>query len=243
VKISDKLPAFKFLLQGKFKDKDFYPLFVEIINSSNSKVIQKIENKDRFNNHGHGYSDLDFFLADFVQLVDLNKDGYLDLRILFETGATGNNWYATYIYKPELRRFNYHEILSVLSAVTVDPDSKLIKTYWRGGWCTEFREYFNWMKNGRLILKKLEWTETDKINSDSGCFKITGVPRDNTIFYFGYAFYHMEEKNFSKLLRENVRIIKKEELEGSLDERSRGITGIPYDRLPVSAYLKESTGR
>jgi hypothetical protein len=218
VKINDKLPAFNFSLHGEvkeqFKDISFYPSYVEIINSSNLKVIQKIESKDHFDSDVHyGFSDDDLVFADLMQLVDLNFDGYLDLRILSSTGATGNNWYATYIYEPELRRFNYHEILSVLSAVTVDPDSKLIKTYWRGGWCTEFREYFKLMKNGRLILKKVEWTESDQINTKNGCIKIAAVPLDNTIFYFGYAFYHMEEKKFAKLLHENVRIIKKEEFE------------------------------
>ena len=230
VKISDKLPEFKFSLHGEFKDKDFHPSYVEIINSSNSRVIQKIEIKDLFNNYGRVFSGPDLFLADLVQLVDLNNDGYLDLRILFETGGTGNNWYVTYIYEPELRRFKYHETLSLLSAVTVDQDSKLIKTYWRIGWCTEFREYFKLMKNGRLILKKVEWTERDNINAQSSCLKITAVPLDNTITYHGHFFYTTEEKEFAKLFRKTVRVVKKEELKGSMDGRSRGPLGTPLDR-------------
>jgi len=225
VKINDKLPAFNFSLHGEVKDKKFYPSYVEIINLSNLKVIQKIESKDHFNSDFHyGFSDDDFSHADLMYLVDLNGDGYLDLRILSATGATGMNWYATYIYEPELRRFKYHEILSALSAVTVDPDSKMIKTFWHMCACDEFREYFKLMKNGRLILKKLEWTERDYSfnppKTQSGCFKITGVPHDSSITYFGYCSIYMEDKAFAKVLRENVRIIKKEEWEGSLNERS-----------------------
>ena len=228
-KVNDKLPEFKFSLHGEVKGEKFYPSYVEIINLSNSKVIQKIENKEEFNNEGYGFLEIELFTADLMQLVDLNFDGYLDLRILRSTGATGNNFYATYIYKPELKRFEYHLGLSGLSAVTVDPDSKLIKTYWRFVSCDEFREYFKLMKNGRLILKKVEWTEVDQINTQSGCIKITAVPRDNTICYFGYCSLFMEDEAFAKMLREKVRIIKKEEWEGSLDGRDRGPGGNPLD--------------
>jgi hypothetical protein len=252
MKINDKLTEFKFSLHGEvkeqFKDIFFYLSYVEIINSSNLKVIQKIESKDRFDNNGIGFSSLDLSLADLMYLVDLNSDGYLDLRILSALGATGNNWYATYIYKPELRRFKYHKILSALSAVTVDPDSKLIKTYWRDGWCDEFREYFKLMKDGRLVLKKVEWTERDYSfnppNTRSGCIKITGVPHDSSIDYFGHYFFNMEENKFAKWLRKNVKIIKQEEWEERLDGRSQGIMGVPdgiFPRLPESAYPKESS--
>jgi hypothetical protein len=52
----------------------------------------------------------------------------------------------------------------------------------------------------------------------------------------------MEEKKFARVLREKVRISKKEEGAGSLDGRSRGPSGIPYDRMPVLAYPNESSG-
>jgi len=245
VKINNVLPKFTFIIHGKFKSSQqlkgnfFHPSYVEIKESSTAKLIQKIENKGRFDNNGDGYSESDFASADFVQMVDLNQDGYLDLRILYNTGATGNNWYATFLYDPANGRFKYHEALSRLSAVTVDQKSKLIKTYWRNGWCYEFKEYFRLEKNGRLILKKVEWTEIDNLKEEAGCFKFTAVPRDTkTLDLLGCTFYTTDYNKFRKILHKKVKVTKKEELSGSLDGKERGVMENPADKFPGSVYPK-----
>jgi hypothetical protein len=241
VKINNALPEFTFIMYGKFKYSKrpqgnyFHPSSVEIVDSSTSKIIQKIDNKGRFDNNGDGYDRLDLEFADFVQIIDLNQDGYLDLRILHSTGATGNNWYATFLYDPAIWQFKFHEALSRLSAVTVDQDSKLIKTYWRDGGCNEFREYFHLGKTGRLTLEKVEWTEMDNINSSTGCFKFIAIPRGTRILdRLGDAFYNTDNDKFAKMLHTKVKVVRKEEFRGSLDGKKRGILGTPVDREPMS---------
>lgn len=91
VKINDKLPEFNFKIAGKMKGEYFHPSHVEITNSSNGKIIQKLTAKNCFDNKGHGWNNIDSFVADLIQVADLNDDGYLDLRILIWAGATGNN--------------------------------------------------------------------------------------------------------------------------------------------------------
>lgn len=241
VKINDTLQEFTFIMHGKFKYRRqlkgnyFHPTYVEIIESSTTKILQKIENKGRFDNDGDGYDKLDLEFADFVQMVDLNQDGYLDLRILYSTGATGNNWYETFVYDPAIWQFKFHEALSRLSAVTVDQESKLIKTYWRDGGCNEFREYFHLEKTGTLILVKVEWTEMDVINSSTGCFKFIAIPKDTRMLdRLGYAFFNTRHDKFAKMLQNKVKVVRKEEFKGSLDGKKRSILGTPLDREPMS---------
>ncbi len=227
--ISEKGPELRFDMYGKFKNGYLYKGHMEVFNASNFKFIQKIIINNNFE-IGHFDWDIGSFEYDGheVQLVDINFDSYLDLRILDNEGATGNNWYATYVYDPKLRKFKYHEALSILSGVTMDKELKQIKTYWRGGWCWECREYFEMDRNNRLILKKLEWTEIDKMNTKSGCYKLTGLPRDRNITVVGHIFYNMNQSDFEKFIRKKVKILKKEELYGSLYERAGSPLGTPY---------------
>ena len=227
-RLSKSGPELRFDVYDKLKNGDFYISHMEVFNTSNSKRIQKIIINNNFEN-GHFDWNIDSieFNGHVVQLVDINFDGYLDLRILDNEGATGNDWYATYIYDPRLRKFRYHKALSALSGVTMDKELKQIKTYWRVGWCWECREYFEMGKDNRLILKKLEWTEMDRIKAKSGCYKLTGLPRENTAVDLGNIFYDMDQSDFEKFIRKKVRILKKEELHGSLDGRARGVLGTP----------------
>jgi hypothetical protein len=223
MKINKNLPKFTFTIHGKFKYSEqpqgnfFHPSYIEIKDSSNTKTIQKIENRGRFDNNGVGYDQFDFASIGFVYMIDLNQDGYLDLRILYNAGATGNNWYATFLYDPDMGRFKYHKALSLLSAVTVDEKSKLINTYSRNGWCYEFSEYFRLDKNDSMILKKVEWTEIDNSKEEAGCLKLTAIPRDTkAIDSLGYTFYTTDYDKFRKMLFKKVKVIKKEKITGSL---------------------------
>jgi len=219
-RIHNSMPKYTFTLDVKDpNDGPFYPSHIEIINSVNGKRIQVLNAEGHFDNDGHGLS---FLNADPFQFVDLNNDGYLDMRILTKMGATGNDWYATYIYIPELKKYKYHEALSRLSGVKLDPKSKQIITYWRTGWCSEFIEYFKMGKNRRLVLHKVEWTEISSLDSDKVCIRITGIPRDKELTNLGYDFYHGRDDDYEAFLQKNVKVIKKDVVHDSLDCKEPG---------------------
>jgi len=49
---------------------------------------------------------------DFVEAVDLNADGWLDLMVMIWWGATGNTGYDVFLYDPAARRFARSAALS-----------------------------------------------------------------------------------------------------------------------------------
>jgi hypothetical protein len=72
-----------------------------------------------------------------LEAIDLNFDGYNDLRILNNEGATGNNWYDTWLYNQKTKTFVKNQFLSQNSSVMVDTLSKKILTHYRAGACEE----------------------------------------------------------------------------------------------------------
>jgi cell division protein YceG involved in septum cleavage len=206
--INDQLPAFNFIIVGSFSEDDpqsdnFIVQYIEIINPSN-KVQQRINN---FRSGNYGYDKMALGFAHLVQFVDLNFDGYLDFRLLFSAGATGNNYYDSYIYDQASGKFKFDSEISELCGVTVDNDNKQIVTYGRVSYCDETMEYYNVIED-KLVLVKVENSREKKMKDGTFvCFKYTGIPHNKKI------------KN-----------IKKEPLDGSLDKRARGPLGIPYVR-------------
>jgi hypothetical protein len=236
VRIHKDLPELTFTIRGEFKNiMEFYPASVEIADATTEKRIQTLSGKRRFDDtvcEGHDINAL--FFADLVQFVDLNHDEHLDFRILCGTGATGMNWYATYLYKPKLKQFRYHRMLSRLSAVTQDVDSSGVKTYVRDGWCYECREYFTITKDDRLVLTKVEWTEEGRDELDNPvCHKVTGTPYEKIKMYLNRSSLCVDlmfTENFHRNIRKNVKIIEKKRLRGSLDGRARGTFGTPMSK-------------
>jgi hypothetical protein len=218
-RLSKKGPELRFDMYGKFKNGDLYEGYIKVFDTSNGRQIQKIIINNNFPD-GHFSWDINSFEYNdhTVQLVDINFDGYLDLRLLDNEGATGNNWYATYLYDPRLKKFKYHKQLSSLSGVNVDDDSRQIITYERNGWCAENREYYKIVKD-RLILTKAEWTEMDRTRDkevgEPACFKYTGKPRNSNIKIDPSKVFYNE--NTTSYMRKRMIDIKEEVLKGSLD--------------------------
>lgn len=212
LKNSNKLPPLEFKIVGKLiKDPSirpdyeyFLPYYVDIYDLSKSKLLQKINAKNKFDNDIWGWDNIGL---PYLQIVDVNFDGYPDLRFLSSWGATGNEWYATYIYNPALHKFVFNKILSRLCSVSIDPKTKQISSYYHGGACAEYWDYYKFVNN-KLVLIKSQWTEIDRSRDNEcngfGCFIYTGIPRSKPIKL-------NPKKNHGNIpMRETMKIIKEE---------------------------------
>ncbi|MFZ3157167.1 MAG: hypothetical protein WA124_06640 [Smithella sp.] len=231
-RLSKNGPELKFEMYGKFKNGYLNKGHINVVNVSNAKRIQKIIINDNFED---GHFDWDIKRFEYngheVQMVDVNFDGYLDLRLLDNAGATGNDWYSTYIYDRSSGKFKYHHELSQLSGITIDQKMKQIITYNREGACAEYIEYYGFARN-KLVLLKAKWTEIDRRRDKEagsfGCFMYTGTPRNADVKIDPsrvlYPNYFKEGESY---IRKRMKDIKETPLQGNLDGRERGPLGNP----------------
>jgi hypothetical protein len=70
---------------------------------------------------------------DWFRAVDFNFDGYQDIYVLTNWGATGNNQGCIWLYNSETMRFDYSPEFSNLGTFTVDSANKTIITWGNGG--------------------------------------------------------------------------------------------------------------
>ncbi len=71
--------------------------------------------------------------ADWFRAVDMNFDGYKDIYILTNWGATGNEQGCVWLYDRESGRFEFSKEFSELGRFEVDPKTKTITTHSNGG--------------------------------------------------------------------------------------------------------------
>lgn len=231
--IHEKLPEYRFRIVGRLnKADDFLPRHVEISRAPDGKIIQKLAAKDRFDNDGEGWDNGGVLSPGaLVQLVDMNFDGYLDLRLLYNADQTGNNWYATYLFDPATGKFRYHEGLSRLSGIRIDRGARRIITYNRGGSCYESMGSFS-ISGTKLRLDRIEWTEMRWSRDKEGdreivCFKCSAVPRSKGILLDPEAFIYLDADADRKHIRKYLKDVKEELLDEGLDEQLRGTSVIP----------------
>jgi hypothetical protein len=220
VRTHKSLPPYRFTITGIFEKDQFTPKRIKIVNVSTGKLVQNIPAFWVVKEEYGTIIDLALHFANMIQLVDMNFDGYLDFRFLMNTGATGNNWYASFLYDPESGKFIFSRHLSSQSGLVVDAKNKQLVTYERDGWCGEFMKYYKY-RNGYYIFTKIEWTDMDR-SEEPGCFKITGVPKVRDIEINERRIY---DPKFKDYLKKRVKIVKREGLIGSLDGRPRGVMG------------------
>jgi len=201
-----KMPPLKvkIVLNKKNKQESFIPSHVEIYDLSKSKLIQKINAKDKFD---WGWEDN--VVYSWVDTDDINFDGYPDLRFLSGWGAMGNESYATYIYSPKLHQFEFNKILSESYSVEIDSKTKQISSYFNGGACEETWDYYKFV-NGKIVRSKSKWTEIDRTRDKEckdgfGCFMYTGIPRSKPV-----KTRHKKGDVGNLYYRETMKIIKEE---------------------------------
>lgn len=225
--LSEMGPHLRFDFYGKFSDGFLDRGHIEVFDIAKAKRIQKIVIHDHF-----GMDYCEWKIGDFefnghgIQMADVNFDGYLDLRLFYNEGATGNNWYETHLYKPSLKRFVFHLQLSDLSGIALDKNSRQVLSYNRAAWCAEYIEYYRIAKD-RLILVKAEWTEIDRTRDEEAggapaCFKYTGTPRSGNVKIDLNIVLSDDKRSY---MRKRMVNIKEELLWGSLDGRERGPLG------------------
>lgn len=231
VRINEALPEYTFTIAGYLNVNAFNPTRIDVTDTGTGKRIQRIKAGRHFGRGatGESYEERDGY--PIFQFFDLNYDGHLDMRVFIIAGATGLDWYATYLYNPKSRQFVYHRKLSELSYVTADPKNRLIISYDRSGYCEECRGHIKVMEDGRLMLKKIEWTDPGRDKWDNFiCHSVTAVPREGVTVYLDKKspVCPIDEKGI-KFFKKRFRVVNRELMYGSLDDRARGPLGNPME--------------
>lgn len=150
-RISPKLPIFTFHFLGT-SDNTLNSLGdLEISEEPSTTVVQTIEGSDW--GMMSSQSELE---QNLLTPVDANFDGYKDLQILSNCGATGNCSYDFFLYDPVTNQFVRNEFLSNnLSSPEFDEKKKQITTHSNGSasdWQNETYQY----ENGHYTLIRQE---------------------------------------------------------------------------------------
>jgi len=222
-RLSKNGPELKFEMYGKFKNGYLKKGHINVYNMSSAKHIQKIIINNNFETGHYDWAIENFeYNGSEVQMVDINFDGYLDLRLLDNEGATGNNWYGSYIYDRPSGKFKLHHDISALSGVRIDANNKQIITFDTGGSCSEIHMYYK-VVNNKLVLIKADWLNMDRTRDAKaggfGCFMYTGIPRhagvqiNPTRLFYPEYFKDGGQSYMLKIMKD----IKEKPMQGSLD--------------------------
>jgi hypothetical protein len=71
--------------------------------------------------------------SDWFHTDDINFDGYQDIYLMTNWGATGNQYGCVWLYNPRTEKFDYSKEFSHLSNYWLDPATKTIRTFDKGG--------------------------------------------------------------------------------------------------------------
>ncbi len=159
--------SFYFYLSGTIEDEFFEPssLMVIIPGSKHTQTIDlsSIEllwwNQER---------------SSFVNMIDVNLDGYEDMLLFSSAGATGNIWYDTWLFDSIASDFVHSREYSDLCCLSVTKDRKMVKSYWRSGYYEDTVWYFTTDGFHEPILLKKVFSDPEN-NYPNGfkCWKVT----------------------------------------------------------------------
>lgn len=138
--ISPNFPMFTFHFAGH-PDNTFGDITVT---EGNSKIIQTIPNTTSYDN---ALTDATSTLI----LVDANFDGYEDLQIVNNCGATGNCSYDFYLYDPAKNQFIHNDFLSQLTTPRFDLAKRQLTTAYTSS-VTDFENDTYQFKNATYTL-------------------------------------------------------------------------------------------
>lgn len=107
-----------------------------------------------------------------LDLVDINFDGHVDLRLFGGSGGAGPNSSSAYfLYDKASDQFNYHEEVSDLTQLEIDARSKTLHAAWRASCCEHGWATYRW-RRGEL-LKFAEGGDRYTQSGDKSVIEIT----------------------------------------------------------------------
>jgi hypothetical protein len=93
--------------------------------------------------------------SSFFQGVDLNRDGWMDLKVLTTWGATGNQAFDVFRYEPARSRFVKDTTLTRLGLVAPVPGRPCVAIHWHMGIGVYSDGEYCW-RTGRWVLVRTE---------------------------------------------------------------------------------------
>ena len=145
VDINPQLPAFTLSFAGQ---ADNTLGNITITEGTDEKVIQTIPNTTSY--------DATLTKAEnTIVPVDANFDGYKDLPILNQCGATGNCTYAFYLYDPVTNQFVENSFLSNLGSPSFDAGKKQLTTEWNSSYADWEADTYQYQSGQYILMQKI----------------------------------------------------------------------------------------
>lgn len=150
ISIHPDLPVYIFKLCG---DPEFNTIdHIDVSKDGDSQVLQTLKPPDDGTNF---IMDPPPSFLDYFQAEDINFDGYKDIKLIYNCGVTGNEWWVYWLFDSKTGTFVFNEGLSRLNSPYPDPATKRIVTFYHGGYMTHTEKMYE-IKNNVLILQHEE---------------------------------------------------------------------------------------
>ena len=108
---------------------------------------------------------------DPLRFDDLNFDGFADLAVTVDAGATGNTQSVYWLYDPQAKRFARAAELDALPTLLPDPETQRLRTHWKGGHAGAVYTRAEYRWRGRTLeLVREESQEVDPKSADGDVF-------------------------------------------------------------------------
>jgi len=164
-KIGPDMPdfTFKIFADGAEEDKYGRPRArvrdIQVFRGAATKALQHLDGCS------FGESEPPPAMVDWFRAEDLNFDGYQDIFLGTQWGATGNRYGCIWLYDTTTGRFKYSEEFShLLCRYWLDPEDKTVFTFDRGGAAGAVHQARRYKANRDHLI--LIWSEDQDWNDD-----------------------------------------------------------------------------
>jgi hypothetical protein len=175
--IAPKLPLFTFkIIPDVRDDQNGFPqstvLGIEVFKGDSAQPLQSLGGCDFSETEPPPRG-----TSDWLHTDDINFDGYQDLYLMTNWGATGNQNGCMWLYNPVTEKFEYSKAFSALSRYWLDPASKTIRTFERVG--IDIYTANKYKVHGNQPL--LNWSESQEWDANRKQFHCVVQERRNKV--------------------------------------------------------------